>query len=65
VAIYKYKCNNCGRTLEKIQAIPRQPGDVEKCPSCRSRMEYVYSAPGLNLKGGGWSKGYAGWGDQK
>ena len=51
--IYEYRCNACGRELEKIQRMSDEP--LTDCPDCGSgELRRLVSAPGFRLKGGGW-----------
>lgn len=51
--IYEYLCENCSKTLEKIQKISDAP--LIECPACgQSSLRKKISAVGFQLKGTGW-----------
>ena len=49
---YEYKCDNCGRTLEKRQKF--SDAALTVCPYCGGHLEKTISAPAVQFKGGGW-----------
>lgn len=50
--IYEYKCESCGRTLEKRQKF--SDAALTVCPYCGGHLEKTISAPAIQFKGGGW-----------
>ncbi|SEC12455.1 FmdB family zinc ribbon protein [Terriglobus roseus] len=50
--IYEYKCNDCGRALEKRQKF--SDPELTECPHCGGRLEKQISAPSFQFAGGGW-----------
>lgn len=58
--IYEFKCEQCGRKIERIQRISQDP------PACPAEPEHgpmvrLISRSSFELKGGGWAKdGYGG-----
>ncbi|AFL90150.1 putative regulatory protein, FmdB family [Terriglobus roseus DSM 18391] len=50
--IYEYKCNDCGRALEKRQKF--SDPELTECPHCGGRLEKQISAPSFQFSGGGW-----------
>ena len=54
--IYEYECARCG-SFEHSQSIRDRP--LERCPTCRRKVQRLISATSFTLKGGGWySDGY-------
>ncbi len=54
--IYEYECRKCG-VFEHRQSI--NDDALKRCPTCRSKVQKLLSAPAFHLKGGGWySDGY-------
>ena len=62
--IYEYKCNDCGRALEKRQKF--SDPELTECPHCGGRLEKQISAPAFQFTGGGWyADGYGNKGPAK
>jgi putative FmdB family regulatory protein len=62
--IYEYKCNDCGRALEKRQKF--SDPELTECPHCGGRLEKQISAPSFQFSGGGWyADGYGNKGPAK
>src|SRR5437588_11446123 len=51
VPLYEYQCPKCGR-FEVIQKFAEAPLAV--CPTCRSEVQKLPSAPAIQFKGTGW-----------
>lgn len=57
--IYEYKCESCGKEVEKLQKLDEPP---PKCPENEEHGEMTkkVSANSFSLKGGGWARdGYS------
>jgi putative FmdB family regulatory protein len=52
VPLYEYRCQECGKTIEKIQKFSDAP--LAKCEKCGGRLERLLSAPAIQFKGSGW-----------
>jgi len=50
--IYEYVCRKCGHEFEQIQKFSDPP--VQKCPSCKGKVEKKVSLSSFQLKGSGW-----------
>ena len=51
--IYEYRCESCGKELEKIQKFSDQP--LKDCPECgKPSLKKLVSAGSFRLKGTGW-----------
>ena len=51
--IYEYRCESCGKELEKIQKFSDLP--LKDCPECgKSSLRKLVSASSFRLKGTGW-----------
>ena len=50
--IYEYRCQTCGRTLEKRQKF--SDAALTECPYCGGHLEKTITAPAVQFKGGGW-----------
>jgi putative FmdB family regulatory protein len=51
--IYEYRCESCGKELEKIQKFSDQP--LNDCPECgKPSLKKLVSASSFRLKGTGW-----------
>ena len=50
--IYEYKCQACGKRMEKIQKLSDPP--CKKCPSCGGALTKLISSPAIQFKGSGW-----------
>lgn len=49
--IYEYQCGKCG-TFEVTQRISDTP--LRRCPTCKSKVTKLLSAPSFQFKGSGW-----------
>lgn len=49
--IYEYQCAKCG-TFDVTQRISDAP--LRKCPTCKSKVTKLLSAPAVHFKGSGW-----------
>ena len=49
--IYEYGCEKCG-VVEVTQRISDPP--LQKCPTCRRKVQRLISATSFQLKGSGW-----------
>jgi putative FmdB family regulatory protein len=49
--IYEYKCQACGKRMEKIQKMSDPP--CKKCPSCNGALTKLISSPAIQFKGSG------------
>ena len=51
--IYEYRCESCGKELEKIQKFSDPP--LRECPACgKETLQKLVSASSFRLKGSGW-----------
>jgi putative FmdB family regulatory protein len=51
--IYEYRCDLCGKELERIQKMSDDP--LRDCPACeKPGLRRLVSAAAFRLKGGGW-----------
>ena len=51
--IYEYRCESCGKGLEKIQKFSDPP--LTDCPACgKPALKKLVSASSFRLKGSGW-----------
>jgi putative FmdB family regulatory protein len=50
--VYEYRCQSCGKRLEKIQKFSDPP--LTQCEVCGGPLKKVLSAPALIFKGTGW-----------
>ena len=50
---YEYRCQDCGKVLEKLKSVDRRD-EEEVCPDCGGDCKRKISAPGLVFKGSGW-----------
>ena len=51
--IYEYRCESCGKELEKIQKFSDLP--LKDCPECgKQTLSKMVTAAGFQLKGSGW-----------
>lgn len=50
--IYEYKCQECGKHIEKIQSVSAEPLSV--CENCGGHLEKQISLSGFQFKGAGW-----------
>lgn len=51
--IYEYRCQECGRELERLQKLSDPV--LTDCPACdKPALKRLISAAGFRLKGGGW-----------
>lgn len=53
MALYKYKCPDCDRTLETIRKVEDRDAPIQ-C-ECGEEMEREVSESSFQLKGGGWT----------
>lgn len=51
MAVYEYKCSN-GHTYTEIRSI-KEDQKKNNCDYCNEELKQVYSAPLMQLKGGG------------
>lgn len=51
--IFDYRCDSCGKTIEKMV---KTADDVVYCPVCETIMTRLLSAPPVIFKGEGWCK---------
>lgn len=59
MALYDYKCDKCGHTVEVNHKMAETPTIM--CEHCYVPMKKQISASGFSLKGDGWYKaGYSG-----
>ena len=49
--IYEYKCEACGKRMEKLQKISDPP--CKKCPACGGALKKLISSPAIQFKGNG------------
>jgi putative FmdB family regulatory protein len=49
--IYEYKCQACGKRMEKIQKMGDPP--CKKCPACGGALTKLISSPAIQFKGNG------------
>jgi len=52
VPLYEYKCEKCGKLVEKIEKF--EGPHLKKCPSCGGKVERLMSPPAIQFKGSGW-----------
>lgn len=50
--IYEYRCDKCGKHIEKRQSVSEAP--LTECEECGGRLEKQWSLSGFQFKGGGW-----------
>lgn len=50
---YTYKCPTCSQQQTIIHSFTDET--VHKCENCQVPLIKVFSAPGLEFKGGGWA----------
>lgn len=50
--LYEYKCEKCGRKMEKIRKFSDPP--LTTCESCGGELEQLISSPAIRFKGTGW-----------
>lgn len=51
--IYEYRCESCGKELDKIQSFSDPP--LTTCPACgEEALKRLISMSSFHLKGGGW-----------
>ncbi len=49
--IYEYKCESCGKRMEKLQKLSDPP--CKKCPHCGGPLTKLISSPAIQFKGNG------------
>jgi putative FmdB family regulatory protein len=49
--IYEYRCERCG-DFEEMQRITDAP--LERCPTCKRKVQRLISSTSFQLKGSGW-----------
>ncbi len=49
--IYEYKCEACGKRMEKLQKVSDPP--CKKCPACGGVLKKLISSPAIQFKGNG------------
>jgi putative FmdB family regulatory protein len=49
--IYEYRCDKCGKEIEKIQKVSDSP--CQKCPHCGGALRKMVSSPSFQFKGSG------------
>ena len=49
--IYVYRCQACGRKIERLQVYSDDPG---RCPKCGGALRRQVARCSFQLKGGGW-----------
>jgi putative FmdB family regulatory protein len=49
--IYEYKCEACGKRMEKLQKLSDPP--CKKCPHCGGALKKLISSPAIQFKGNG------------
>ena len=52
MALYEYRCENCGEVFEVIQKFSDEPLKVHE--KCGGKVERLLSAPSFQFKGSGW-----------
>lgn len=50
--LYEYRCQKCGRQVEKIQKFSDPL--LKTCEHCGGRLERLVSVPAIQFKGSGW-----------
>ncbi|MFN2411494.1 MAG: FmdB family zinc ribbon protein [Pyrinomonadaceae bacterium] len=50
--IYEYKCESCGRHLERRQSVRDEP--LKICDECGGKLQKQWSRTGFQFKGEGW-----------
>lgn len=50
--LYEYRCNKCGKRIEKIQKFSDPP--LTTCEACGGELARLISAPAIQFKGTGW-----------
>jgi putative FmdB family regulatory protein len=51
--LYVYKCDDCGKKVEILQAFD---DPHPKCSTCSTQMKKQVALTSFTLKGGGWAK---------
>ena len=52
MALYEYRCENCGEVFEVIEKFSDEPLKVHE--KCGGKVERLLSAPSFQFKGSGW-----------
>lgn len=50
--LYEYRCQACGKQIERIQKFSDEP--LTTCEDCGGRLEKLFSPPAIRFKGSGW-----------
>jgi putative FmdB family regulatory protein len=50
--LYEYRCEKCGKIVEKIQKFSDPP--LKKCEFCGGKLERLVSSSAIQFKGSGW-----------
>ena len=51
---YEYRCKDCGKQLEVVQAFSDDP--LTECPECQGTLKKVFNSVGISFKGSGFYK---------
>lgn len=51
---YEYRCKDCGKQLEVVQAFSDDP--LTECPACQGSLKKVFNSVGISFKGSGFYK---------
>lgn len=51
---YEYRCKDCGKQLEVVQAFSDDP--LTECPECQGSLKKVFNSVGISFKGSGFYK---------
>jgi len=54
VPLYEYRCRECGRELEEVQAMGAGPPGP--CPRCGGELKRLYGRVGVRFSGWGFSR---------
>jgi len=52
VPIYRYRCENCGEEIEKIQSINSEP--LKECEICGGKLKKMIGMVGIKFSGKGY-----------
>ena len=50
--LYEYRCEKCGKVVEKIQRFSDAP--LKTCEFCGGKLERLVSSSAIQFKGSGW-----------